>query len=412
MDDHGGPGDGRPECPFDVVAPTPFYTPGGCSARILGELRGLSASCVAPAVYTYGTGQDVPGIRTIRAGPRVPGLTTGFHWSRPGMDVLLARRFLTTSRRPTSLHVHLHEGALIGRIDRSLRGVPYVADLQGSLAEETLRYAGNGTLRRARSTLDWVERVVERGASFVITSSPGMEQALRDRWPERTERIRCIDDGVPEELILEPRDRPEARASIRARLDDPADRIVIAYMGSLSPSQGIDRLLTAAPEIFRRVPHAYLRLYGVPNPGSSIEAYLALCRGLGIESRVAFMGPIPYAEATRALAGADIAITWKANPLEGNGKIPVYMAAGLPTVVLRSPSAERYLGPDGARGGILANSIPEAVDGVVRLAGDPTQRDRLGAAALRVAREELTWADRGRQILEIHRTVAATGPAG
>ncbi len=396
-----------PPAPFAVVAPTPFYTPGGCSARVLGEIEGISAFCRSPTVFTYGTGADLPGLEVVRAGPQIRGLATGLHWSRPGMDVLLARAVLARRELPGSLHVHLYEGGSIGALIRKLRGIPYVVDLQGSLVEETSRYLRRGLCGVTKAWLRRVERLAEDGASFIVTSSPSMVRFLREHSPRTADRIVFLDDGVPEHSILSSADRDKFRAAARAKESRTEGDFVIAYLGSLSPTQGIDRLLESAPEILRQIPNAVFRLYGVPNPGSTLREYRDRCTRLGIGSQVQFPGPVPYDDTSRVLAAADVAVTWKTNPLEANGKVPVYMAAGIPTVGIRTPITEHYLGTHGEKGGLLAETAQEALAGVVRLAGDPSLRQRLGDAALAAAHAELTWQSRGQRILQLHKQAGA-----
>lgn len=395
-----------PPCPFVVIAPTPFYTPGGCSARILGEIEGLAETHQPPTTFTYGTGTNLPGVPVVRSGPRVRGLATGFHWSRPGLDVLLTRTVLSLRELPRSMHVHLYEGGLIGKVVRQLRGIPYVVDLQGSLVEETGRYLNGGLGRWATRGLSRVERLVEQGAGYVVTSSPSMLEFVRARSPRAAERLVCVDDGVPADSVLAPADHARARAAARSSRGDDEEDFVIVYLGSLSPSQGIDRVLDAAPKILESVPRARFRFFGVPNPGSSVAGYRAMADRLRVGARVEFPGVVPYDEATRTLSGADVAVTWKSNPFEANGKVPVYMGAGVPTVATRTPITEHYLGRDGSKGGVLADSVDEAADAVIRLAHEPATRRKLGEAALATARAELTWSARAAQLLRLHDQLA------
>lgn len=398
----------RAPCPFAVVAPTPFYSPGGCSARILGEIAGLPKTLEPPTVFTYGTGEEIPGVRTVRAGPSIPGFTGGFHWSRPVLDALVSESLLRRSSLPRSLHVHLHEGGLIGRLVRKLRGRPYIADLQGSLVEEALRYAKSRVAERAATVLSRVERLAESGASFLVTSSPSMEQYVRSRLPQLRDRVVCIEDGIPSESILSREDRRRYRQQARADLPDPENAFVVAYVGTLSPSQGVDSLLAAAPGILQAVPNARFRVYGPSNREFSIQGYAEVAGRLGLGSRVQFLGAVPYDRVTQTLAGADVAVTWKTNPFEANGKVAAYMAAGVPTVAIRSPAVQRYLGAGGEKGGLVVEDVDHAAEAVIRLAHDQSLREQLGESASATARAELSWVPRSETILGLHRQIIAS----
>lgn len=368
----------------------------------------MRATHLPPTVFTYGTGEDPPGLRTVRAGPRIPGFTGGYHPSRPILDVLLSRAVLSSREVRRSLHVHLHEGGLIGRVVRQLTGVPYVLDLQGSLVEEALRDARTGGHRFATLVLSAAERFAEDGAGYVVVSSPQIRDLLRTNVSGLRDRLFFIDDGIPDRFVLSPRDRARYRGEVRAELGDSASDFVIAYVGTLSATQGIDSLIEAAPQILRSIPTAMFRIYGLPFPGFSLPRYRETVRRLGLEARFRFMGPVPYDEAPRVLAGADVAVTWKSNPFEANGKIALYMAAGVPTVALRSPVSEGYLGKEGERGGLLTADVPEAAGSIVRLAVDASLRERLGTEAANAARSHLSWSTRSAVIVELHSRLTAS----
>jgi glycosyltransferase involved in cell wall biosynthesis len=158
-----------------MIAPTPYFSDRGCHVRIFEEAQGLIAAGHQVRVVTYPLGRDVepvPVVRTIA----VPWYTkhgAGPSWHKPYLDLLLCLRALREVRRfrPTVIHAHLHEGALIGWVIARLSGVPLLFDYQGSLSGELLHhgsYRRGGVLHRCFRRL---EQCINGLATMVVTSS-------------------------------------------------------------------------------------------------------------------------------------------------------------------------------------------------------------------------------------------------
>ncbi len=395
--------------PSDVsvtfLAPTPFYTEGGASTRILAEVRGLRSLGVGVRVFTYPSGRDWPGIETLRPrrSSRVMGI--GFHPLRPQYDLELLRLMLTRGIRPDEvLHVFLHEGACLGYLHRKLTGRPFVLDLQGSLSEELGRTFRFVQSRLGGTIIRRLEGALERSAAQVIVSSPGMYRILQSRGHVPLDRLHLIADGVALEDFPLGRDRDQdRRGRWRAKLGFSESDVIAIYAGGLSPEQGIDDVIALAPRMIEYCPRLRFLLYGTPTQLHNLREYATKVRRSGLEERIKMPGPIHYELLPEALNGADIALTWKHGPEEeANGKIPAYMAAGLPTVTLRLPVSEYYLGREGERGGVIADTASLAADAVVALANDPTRRTSLGRKARATAEERLSLTSVGRQILEVY----------
>lgn len=387
------------------LAPTPFYTEGGASTRILGEARGLRTLGVGVRVFTYPSGRDWPGIETLRPRRTSRVMRIGFHPLRPQYDLELLRLMLVRGIRPSEvLHVFLHEGACLGNLHRKLTSRPFVLDLQGSLSEELGRTFPFARSRLGGAVIRRLEVALERSAAQVIVSSPGLYRILQSRGHIPLDRLHLIADGVSvDDFILGKTRDPDRRKRWRAKLGFSESDVIAIYAGGLSPEQGIDDVIALAPRMIKDSPRLRFLLYGTPTQLHSAGEYATKVHRSGLEDRVKMPGPIRYELLPEALNGADIALTWKHGPPEeANGKIPAYMAAGLPTVTLRLPVSEYYLGREGERGGVIAETVLEAADAVVALASDPSRRTSLGRQARLAAEERLSLTSVGRQILGVY----------
>ncbi len=389
-----------------VVAPTPFFTEGGCSYRVLGEVRAFLRAGRPSRVLTYPSGRDLPGvdIRRPRRSSRRMGI--GMNPIRTVYDTELLRLLLRQGSSRSPWHVHLHEGAFLGGIVRALRDQRFVVDLEGSFVEEagrTVPALAHGPVHRLARRF---EGFLERTAGEVIVSSAGLYEAMTERGHLPRDRLHLVPDGVDVPLFT-PRSASLSEEGRRWRrsLGFSDDDVVAVYIGGISPQQGIDDLLAQAPEMIREVPSLRFVVWGVAAQRFSLDRYLAEVERLGLEKHVRFPGGLPFEQVPSALEACDIGITWKTSALEGSGKIPLYMSAGIPTVASRIPAHLHYLGAAGERGGAIVKTPEEGAAALVALARDPGRRLQLGQTARRVAEQELSWDVAARRIFEIHARV-------
>lgn len=371
-----------------MFAPTPFFTEGGASSRILGLVRGLQELQIHPQVVTYPSGRNWPGVDIVRPHRSERQMGIGLDYIRPLYDLEMLRKVLSLRMpRRTKVHAFMHEGAALAHVLDRLRGHPFLLDLQGSFVEEigrTFPHMSQGAVGRLGRA---VEARLERSAAQVIVSSPGLFTQVTEKAGIDRDRCHLVPDGVAVEDFPEKRDADRSAVQAwRARWGLSMEHRIAIYVGGLSPQQGIDDVIRLAPKMIEEEPLLRFLLFGRPSQLNQSETYLRQVRDLGLQGKVFLPGPLFYEQLPAALRGSDIGLTWKVAPVEeANGKIPIYMAAGLPTVAIRLPASEYYLGRSGENGGILTEKVEGAADAVVRLARDPSLGSSMGASARRVA---------------------------
>jgi glycosyltransferase involved in cell wall biosynthesis len=173
---------------------------------------------------------------------------------------------------------------------------------------------------------------------------------------------------------------------------------VVVYVGVLAPYQGINVLLEAAQQVVAALPDTHFLIMGYPG----VDRYQALAHSLGVADHVTLPGRILYRDLHAYLALGDVAVAPKMSETEGSGKIPNYMAMGLPIVTFDTPVSREYLGEIGiyARFGSTGDLAAK-----LRLALE--QREwvmRLGRFGRERAVRELSY---GRSGLEIETIYAA-----
>lgn len=378
-----------------MVAPTSFFGDYGCHVRILEETLALQTLGHRVCIVTYNRGRDIQGVDIERTMP-IPwrvNYEVGSSRHKIGLDVLLASRVLRAARRfkPDIIHGHLHEGALIGWFTAKLFRKPLVFDFQGSLTGEMVDHRFLNPSGLYYKPLRALESWIDRQPSYIFTSAAYQYKLLTSEYRISPARILHIPDAVNPEWFRPWSD--DERAEFRAKkfqlkcktLGIPAERPVIVYLGLLAEYQGVGHLLVAAQSILSRGADVHFVIMGYPGA----DTYIQRAREMGIASRVAFPGRIPYQEIAQWLAVGDIAAAPKQSQSEGNGKILNYMASALPVVAFDHPVARDYLGDDGVYA--PPGNIEMFARGILQLLENRVEAKARGKRLRERAIEKFSW---------------------
>ncbi len=375
-----------------MIAPTSFFADYGCHVRIWEEIQALKRRGHRLILATYHNGDDMPGIE-IRRSWDVPWLKramVGSSRHKIYLDAALSWRSLRVALelRPTLIHAHLHEGALIGAVLRRLLQVPLVFDYQGSMTSEMLDHRFLQRESRWYLPLVKLEQFINRQADALITSTHNAAHLLRQAKYLDNRRIYTVIDSVNTDRFR-PFDGSAAweaqRRELRAQLGIPADKRIVVYIGLLAPYQGTQVLIQAAGKLLSQRPDVHFLIMGYPDPAS----YRAYAAALGVDQAVTLPGRIFYRDLHSYLALGDVAVAPKMSLTEGSGKISNYMAMGLPVVTFASPVSREILGDSG-----FYARMGDADDLAAKLAvalNNPTQARALGLAGRERAVRDLSW---------------------
>jgi glycosyltransferase involved in cell wall biosynthesis len=396
-----------PSRAYDVlmVAPTMFFADYGCHVRILEEAATLQGMGHRITIMAYPNGRDIAGLDVRRCWgvPFNYRVIVGSSRHKLYLDVMLSLKALGTvlRPRPTVIHAHLHEGALIGHVLSKLRGVPLVFDFQGSLTSEMIDHhflRRESAFYRPLRRLEWL---IDHFSPAIITSTYHAADILLNEFGCSSQKIYPVPDCANVETF-----RPDVlsageRETLRTQLGIPPERQVVVYLGLLAGYQGTDLLVEAAAKVVSAQPDAHFLIMGYPNA----DYYRARAERLGLGEHVTFTGQLPYEEAPRHLVLGDVAVAPKISATEGSGKILNYMAMGLPTVAFPTPVSREYLGDLGVYAREI--SVEALTDALLTLLRDPAGAVDLGARLREKAVNEYSWERGGKLILEVYSDVCS-----
>jgi glycosyltransferase involved in cell wall biosynthesis len=263
-----------------------------------------------------------------------------------------------------------------------------VADLWPDSAIELGALSSPGAIRAARA----LERAAYRASAAIACPTEGIAAVLAGR-PESAGK---------EELLRPAVDLERFDPSPRPRGDGP---LRVLYAGTVGMAHGLETLLDAAAEL------------EADGRGTAVEVTIA---GDGAEApalrdrltatgpaNVTMLGTRPREEVPGLYAEADVAVVLlRDRPIFEDAlptKLLEAMAAGRPLVLSAAGEAARLLEREGA--GLVGRpeGPSERAAARRRLAADPEQRERLGAAGRAAAEREFgrgPWLERWRRVLE------------
>lgn len=310
-----------------MIAPTPFFADRGCHIRIYEEVCGLQKLNHNVLVCTYGIGNEIDGVKTIRC--------YNFPWynklsAGPSITKILLLPVLTITVlkqihkfKPDIIHAHLHEGACIAKVCKIFYPkTPVIFDMQGGLCEEVLQHNFFKRGSIWHKMLAKLERYIVNWQPIIVSSSHMINDI--SNIGGNIENCFFVKDGINTDFFS-PRDINKEIAN-KYGIDSSQKRLI--FVGLLEKYQGIDILLNAFKLVVDKYKNAKLIIMGYPN----IDYYKKMCYEIGLENNVIFTGRVNYSELPDYLSLSTIAVAPKLSQTEGNIKIYDYMSMEMITV--------------------------------------------------------------------------------
>ena len=304
--------------------------------------------------------------------------------------------------RPALLHTttHFTNAVAVEAVARAF-GIPWVYEVRGQLADTWAAVRGPEALESERYRL-FQEREAEaaRRADGVVTLGEGMRERLLVAGVAEDAVVLCP-NAVGSSFTAEPEDRDVARARLGWTV--PEGAYVVGTVSSLVDYEGLDTLLRAAALLAPRCPELRVHIAGdgVARPGLQ-----ALAGRLGIAHLCSFPGRVARADARWHHAALDafvvprrdLPVTRSVTPM----KTVEASATGRPVVASDLPALAELV--DHGRTGLLVPAEDPAAlaNALARLAADPAERARLGAAGRQWALATRTWEANARRYRDLY----------
>jgi glycosyltransferase involved in cell wall biosynthesis len=375
-----------------VLAPHPYHIVRGTSIDLDLLLRVL---CARPGTQVdlvcYADGAD-PGYANLRihriAGPAwTRGTKPGFSLRKLACDLLLARSAWSLLRRERYDVIHAdEEAAFLAILFQRLYGVPYVYDLDSSVAQQLVeKYAW---LRPLSRLLDALEAAAIRRALATAPVCNALADLCRSRGSAKVVTLHDISQLA----------RPDAPRTGKLAAEVSSSRLFLLYAGNLESYQGIDLLLDSFALAAQRSQRMDLVVIG--GDPDDIARYRARAAALGLEGRAHFIGPRPLEVLDGYLAEADVLVAPRIRGVNTPMKVFPYLHSGRPVLVTDLPTHSQILTPEVA---MLAPPEPEGfAQAILRLVDDAELRARLGARGRAFAEANHTFPAHARRVNDLY----------
>jgi glycosyltransferase involved in cell wall biosynthesis len=368
-----------------VLAPHPFFQARGTPLAVRRVLEFLSSRGHEIDLLTFHEGEDVeiPNCRIHRiARPLgIRNIRPGFSVKKVVCDLFMFVKCLRMVRRSSYDLIHaVEESAFIAAAMQRLAGIPYVYDMDSSLAEQLVdAYPG---LQFAFATLRRCEAVAVRHSLGVLTVCAALEDVAHGHAPDKP--IGRVEDTT----LLIPDNGHSGNGNSEGVLPAGVDRKspIAMYVGNLEHYQGIGLLLEGFRHALLRVPNAHLVIVG--GLQDDIAHYSRRAAQLGIASRVHFLGQRPISDLEDLFRRADVLVSPRLKGLNTPMKIYSYLDSGTAVLATRLRTHTQVLDD---RTAYLVEPDPEALgDGLAELLTDPVLRERLASEAKAYVQQEFT----------------------
>lgn len=392
-----------------VLAPQPFYQERGTPIAVRLAVETLSKKLLQQSsqekpidllVYNEGSDIEIPGVRIIRVRTLkwLSGIRPGISLKKLACDLFFTWSVFQLIRNAKGSQydvIHaVEESVFIAWVVKKLFGIPYVYDMDSSLALQVTEKWW--WCKPVLVLFQYLEGLAIRGSVSVAPVCDALQAIATRHGSTSTVMLR--------DISLLPSHEPgtEDRSAIfGTRL--PHNAQIILYVGNLESYQGIDLLLESFAEVSPSEPLARLIIVG--GNDTTIEKYRAKAERLGCSANVIFSGPRPVRDLAKLLGSADILVSPR---IKGNNtpmKIYSYLHSGSALLATDLPTHQQVLNESIA---VLTRPDPASfASGMRTLLRDDTLRTQLGNTARETAERLYTVEAFESQISKLYNDVAA-----
>ncbi len=243
-----------------------------------------------------------------------------------------------------------------------------------------------------------LEKVAELSNRIVVMSQKGVG-FLKEIYNIPASKIDYIHHGIPDVPFVDP--------SFHKELFGVEGKVVLLSFGLLSPSKGIENVISALPKILERHPNVVYIVLGETHPnvkrhdGETYRLSLQwLAQEKGVESQVVFYNRfVSLDELNEFIGAADIYITPYLNEAQiTSGTLAYTVGAGKAVISTPYWYAQEMLAEE--RGALVPFNDPESMaEQVIRLLDDEQSRHAMRKRAYLYGRE-MIWSKVANQYMD------------
>jgi glycosyltransferase involved in cell wall biosynthesis len=256
----------------------------------------------------------------------------------------------------------VEEGAFIAMILGKLFRIPFVFDMDSSMAEQIVERFP--TAKAVSGILNWAESLPMKSAVAVIPMCEALADRARTHCSGLVRTLKDVSLVQAGEVPLQPENLRQELA-----LEGP----LALYIGNLEPYQGIDLLLEVFGQLSSSAPTASLVIIG--GSDRDLRKYSIKIEANGLENTVHLIGRRPVRQLGYFMSQADVLVSPRIKGINTPMKVYSYLDSGVPVVATDLPTHTQVMNSDVAK---LSEPNADAFASALSdLFGDSEERRRL-----------------------------------
>lgn len=361
--------------------------------RVLHVIPKLAVRCGGPVTAILGMTSA-----QRRAGLQVHLLTTD-HWADGSVEKVecekdvfhsrfgpwqwspeLGRALKREVRNADVLNIHTlwsYPGMAAARACRAA-GVPYILRPCGMLDQWS---RSQKTVKKALYSALLERRNINSAAALWFTSEG-------ERAGAQSFNYTCEDAVIPLGLAPEAFQDLPAEGSFRTLYPGLSDRLLILFLGRITPKKQTDVLLQAFAQISAEFPKASLVIAG-PDEGSYLKHLKRLATHAGVADRVIFTGPLRGSEVQAAFVDAEVFVLPSLHENFGVSVIEA-MACGVPVILSNLVNLAKTV-QEAEAGLSVTPTVASLVSSLRTILSAPALARAMGQRGRKLALERFTW---------------------
>jgi len=379
---------------------------GGMNIYVLESAQRMAAMGVSVDIFTRRTDSAQPDIVEISPGVRVRHFECGHgnltKEQLPAHINGLSKEFLRIMKTENYDVIHSHywiSGKVAMPAAKEL-GIPLVHTMHTMARVKNLNLAEGETPEPMIRVQGETQVVAAANALIANTDAEGASLvSLYDACPDT---VHVVSPGV-DLYTFTP---GESRGVARAHIGQPADALVVSFVGRIQPHKGPEVLIRATSELVKHTPHLRHKLIVNIVGGASganteeVDRLKELSTWLAIDDVVRFSPPVPRVDLPQWYRASDLVIVPSYS--ESFGLVALEAQACGTPVVATAVGGLRTAVADGISGVLVDGHNPRAWSSVIsRLLQEPQRRVLLSMGAIEHA-SHFGWDVTARGTLDIY----------
>jgi glycosyltransferase involved in cell wall biosynthesis len=272
---------------------------------------------------------------------------------------------------------------------------PMITEINGDLLTE---YQHAGCPPFLLRVMRMVEKTVCWASQALVCVTEGLRDIFQSRYHLPSEKVRVITNGTDTDRF-----RPLDRNACRKRLGIDLSTMVVGFVGTFVPHQGLSYLVRSSSLILKKVPDVTFLLVG---DGPMRTDIIEMIQSMDLTGRFLLPGSVPQEEVVFFINATDVCVApfmGRRNERIGLSPLKIYdyMACGKPVVASDIVGVGDLLRESGVGITVTPEDPPSLASGILLALEDNDLAIRCLQKGPAIVKNRFTWQITARKVAEV-----------